>query len=240
MYYYILDYIQHPKFANFQKNLRQILTNLNINGEMAVSSPARSAEEIAELALERGYNTIVAVGSDLLVNRLANILAGSEAALGMIPYGENHLGELFCGQDMKSVCQSLKQRKTTFIDLGMILPDKYFLSDIMIQTEKPVRLHLEVDDKYTLDSEIYRLVVTRELTTEFSTEPIQQASSWWSRPKRQDQAITKFQVEKKLDIFTPSPISVTLDDGFEVVKTPIKVTIAQKVLKIIVNRDTIN
>ena len=209
---------------------------------MAVSSPARSAEEVAEMALERGYTTIVAVGGDLMVNRLANVLAGTQAALGVIPYELSpEIGQLFCGSDLKTACNGLKQRKTTFIDLGTISPDKYFLSDIYIKTEKPVRLNLDVDDKYTINAEIYDLNITRKLEVEFLTQQIGQASSWWSRAnKTNNSSVTKFQAKKYLDIATNNPVSVYINNDFEVVKTPIKVSRAKEVLKIIVNRDTIN
>ena len=128
---------------------------------MAVSSPARSAEEVAEMALERGYTTIVAVGGDLMVNRLANVLAGTQAALGVIPYElSNDLSQLFFGQDLKTACQGLRQRKTSFIDLGTIAPDKYFLSDISLRLEKPVKINIDVDDQFTLAAKIYNLNIT--------------------------------------------------------------------------------
>ncbi len=241
MYYYILDYIQNPKFNNFQKNLRQILTNLNISGEMAVSSPARGAEEIAEMALDRGYTTIVAVGGDLLVNRLANVLAGSQAALGAIPYNlSGELTNIFCGQDVKTACQALRQRKTTMIDLGLIAPNKYFISDISIHTEKPVRLKLEVDNEYALTADIFDLNINRQLDVQFYTGKTQISTSWWSRKSQNDDLLTKLMAQKSLHLHTVSPVSVVINNDYEIVKTPIQVSRAEGVLKIIVNRDTIN
>jgi diacylglycerol kinase family enzyme len=241
LYYYILDYIQNPKFINFQKNLRQILTNLNISGEMAVSSPARGVEEIAELALERGYTTIVGVGGDLLVNRIANVLAGSQAALGVIPYDlSQEVADIFCGQDVKTACQGLRQRKTAMIDLGFIQPNKYFLSDFSIHTEKPARLKMEVDGEYALTAHIFDLNITRDLKTEFLTEQVQASTSWWSKKKINDSAITRLQAQKSIHLHTASPISVCINSDFEIVKTPIQISRAEGVLKIIVNRDTIN
>lgn len=241
MYYYILDYIQTPKFTNFQKNLKQLLSNLNISGEMAVSSPARTVEEITEMAIDRGYTSIVGVGGDLMVNRIANVMAGTQAALGVIPYDlSQELADLFCGQDVKNACNALRQRKTTFIDLGLVHPNKYFLSDISINTEKPAHLKMEVDQEFAITAEIFDLNITRELDIELSTEPIQASTSWWSRKRVNDLAITNLKAQKSLHLHTTSPISVYINHDFEIVKTPIQVSKAQGVLKIIVNRDTIN
>jgi diacylglycerol kinase family enzyme len=240
LYYYILDYVQNPKFTNFQKKLKQILTNLNIAGEMAASSPARSAEEVAQLALERGYSTIVAVGGDLLVNKIASVLAESPAALGVIPYNLSpELGSLFCSLDLKTACLGLKKRKTALTDLGVILPNKYFLSDLVIKAEKPFQTILEIDNSYALESSIYHLQVGRDLRSSFITLSQKKHSRWWQRRQIPESNITKFQSLERLNVSTASPISVTVA-GFELIKTPVKVTTAKEVLKIIVNRDTIN
>lgn len=239
MYYYILDYNQNQHFTNFQKKLKDILTNLNISGEMAISSPARSAEELAQMAIERGYTTVVAVGGDLLVNRLASILATSQVALGVIPYNvSQEIAELFSGNDLKNACMGLKQRKTQLIDLGLIKPNKYFLSSIDIFTEKSIKSIIEVDDKYSLEGEIYQLTISRQLKTHLFTAKDEPKKKWWKR-ETAIQDLTKFQAKDFLNIYTAAPVSVMIND-FEIAKTPIKASIAKEVLKIIINRDTIN
>ena len=115
------------------------------------------------------------------------------------------------------------------------------MSDIYIKAENPVRLNLEVDDKFTLNAQIYTMNISRKLEIEFSTEQSNQTGSWWGRTKKNHEAIvTKFQAKKHLDITTAMPVSVYIENDFEIVKTPIVVSRAKEVLKIIVNRDTIN
>ena len=58
---------------------------------------AGHATEIARDAVLEGFKTIVAVGGDGSINEVANALIGTDAVLGIIPYGSGnglalHLG----------------------------------------------------------------------------------------------------------------------------------------------------
>ncbi|MDO8513080.1 MAG: diacylglycerol kinase family protein [bacterium] len=239
MYYYILDYAHNQRQTNFHKKLKQVLSDLNINGEMAISSPARGPEEIAQMALDRGYTTIVAVGGDLLVNRLVSVIAGSQAALGVIPYDlSSDLGDLFCGNDLKGACLKLRQRKTHLIKPGLMHPNTYFLSNISVKAEKPIKTILEVDEKYALEAVINDLSISRELQGQFLTVGTEHKSPWWKRSTKKDDKLSVFQASSSISISTLAPISVTICD-YEVAKTPTRLSQADEVLKIIVSRDII-
>src|SRR5438270_13952814 len=52
-----------------------------------VASHPGEAEALARRAVEEGFSRIVAAGGDGTVNHVANGLAGSNAALGLLPLG---------------------------------------------------------------------------------------------------------------------------------------------------------
>ncbi len=239
MYYYIVDYNQSAPFQNMQKKIKQYLTDLNISGEMSLCSPARSAEELAQMALERGFNSIVGIGGDELINRLANVVATSPAALGVIPYGlSDAIADIFGVKNVKSACHSLKQRKITSIGLGHILPNKYFLSPLEILTEKPMDYHLEIDGKYMLDARSEYIVITPNLRLDLYSEMPVVSKSFWRSSK--PSSVDKTSIGAvRLSIQSVSPISV-LSAGFEIAKTPLDLTFTKEVLKIITNRAKIN
>ncbi len=52
-----------------------------------ISSHAGEAEALARRAVEEGFGRVVAAGGDGTVNHVANGIAGSDAALGILPMG---------------------------------------------------------------------------------------------------------------------------------------------------------
>ena len=52
-----------------------------------MTSEAGQAREFAEQAVEQGFDTVVAAGGDGTVNEVVNGIAGSDAALGLLPMG---------------------------------------------------------------------------------------------------------------------------------------------------------
>lgn len=240
MYYYIIE--APPKFnlGRFQKKIKQILTDLNINGEMALASPARSAENLAQMGLEKGYNTIVAIGGDSLVNRLASLLVNTPAALGAVPINLSpDLAAIFTGYDLKNACYALRQRFVRHIDLGHIAPQKYFLSDAIIEPERPFDCTIDVDHSYRLQATIAALKIRSNLEIRFITGIPQQSRSWWQRiritPFMHNETVIK---AEDFHLYTASPLPVMVAENL-LAKTPMHVTRASKVLKIITYRDKI-
>lgn len=240
MYYYIIEPPLNFNLPPFQQKLRAILDDLNINGEIALASPARSAEEIARMGLDKGYSTIVAIGGASLVNRLASLIAKTEAALGVIPLRLSaEIGNLFGGLNLKQACQTIAKRQIATIDLGHIAPSKYFLSDLIIQPPAPTPISINVDGRYELKANITKMIISSNLAVSLETEPASQSPTFWRRFKNQPNNTNQslFQAQS-LQLFTPEPTNMVVC-GTVVAKTPADITREPKVLKIISSRDTI-
>ncbi|HWR19131.1 MAG TPA: diacylglycerol kinase family protein [Clostridia bacterium] len=59
----------------------------NIPYEYAVTKYRKHAVELAKTAYDNGERTIVAVGGDGTVNEVASVLAGTDAVMGILPFG---------------------------------------------------------------------------------------------------------------------------------------------------------
>lgn len=163
MYYYIF---QSPK--NYSENktherIKNILTVLGISGEIATVSPARSASELALMGVEKGYSTIVSVGSDEIINEAASSICESGAVLGIIPIeASDDINELVGTKDIKSACESLKSRRLKTINMGYIEPNINFLTKIFIKSNKRLSVQAEINDYY-LEAKADEIVIDHDL-----------------------------------------------------------------------------
>lgn len=98
MYYYIINPSAGKGAINtVQDKLRERLRELGIAGEFAKTTGPGEATKMAKMAIQKGYNTIVAVGGDGTVNEVINGITKDSVAVGIIPIGNsnvlaNHLG----------------------------------------------------------------------------------------------------------------------------------------------------
>lgn len=233
MYYYIIEVPPNYNLVRLQTKLKSILGDLNINGEMAIASSARSAEELAQIGLAKGYSTIVAIGDDYLVNRLASLVANTPASLGVIPVNLSpQLADVFASSDIKHACQVLKARPTHLISLGHITPNKYFLSDAEVLADSPTQIALEIDNHYRLDAKTSQIIITSDLEIEFSTRPSPQKSSWFGGFKKQSTSAQTHLHCESVRLFTDHPLNI-LVSGSEIAKTPCEIKKQPGILKII-------
>lgn len=149
MYYYIF---QSPKNSSEQKiheKIRQLTTLLGISGESSIVSPARTATELTVIGLEKGYSTIVAVGSEELVNEVASTVSQTEAVLGIIPINSNEkLNEIIGTDDFKFACEALQKRNIASVNMGYLDPGINFLTNLNINSDKALSVQAEIDGFY--------------------------------------------------------------------------------------------
>lgn len=249
MYYYILEQPKHGSTSWLYNKLRSNLSFYGISGEISKISPVRNIEELAEIALAKQYSTIVAVGSDQLVNNLINYLQNKDCTLGIIPIGTSDLiNNLIGTNDFKKACESLKERRVKTVSIGYILPDKHFLTKAEIFAPKPAIATIYFDKcninfSFTKIN-IYSPSILSSTDDDRIYVNIQNASegpnlitkTWdWLWDKKNNQNAKTYLRMKHLIIDTPEPLSVLLD-GKIVGKTPIEIKVKPKVLKIITSR----
>lgn len=70
--------------------LRERFRAANVDGEVHVTERPNHAADLATEALNRGVHTVIAWGGDGTINEAASALAGSGAALGVVPSGSGN------------------------------------------------------------------------------------------------------------------------------------------------------
>jgi diacylglycerol kinase family enzyme len=245
MYYYIME-PAGGKAAAWQERVKTILGDLGIAGETVTPSPARTIEELASLGVVKGYSTIVAVGSEKLVNKIVTTIINQkesqEIVLGIIPDNyESSLAKKIKVKDLKDACETLKYRKLETISACFIEPNKYFLTEAILESNRPVDAYITTPfvkaglpfNKITIRPGLKMYI--SDNSTQSSKGGI--FSFLFGKNKQSSDINSSFFHTKRLKIETlDQTMPVKVDD--EVIsKTPIVCENRPKALKIIVARD---
>ena len=146
MYYYIFD-IKRCRKRTQVDAIKNHLTNLGIAGEYAYITPNQTAESLAESGINKGYNTIIAVGSDDLVNAVSNVLIGRKEVLGVLPLmASDELRDLIGSNDWQSAAEALRFRRIKEMHLGSIANGRHFLTSIYLDTVNALEATVEFKD----------------------------------------------------------------------------------------------
>ncbi|MEI6040524.1 MAG: hypothetical protein WCP93_04215 [Candidatus Berkelbacteria bacterium] len=249
MYYYIMEPASAK--ASWQEKVKDTLGDLGIAGETVFPSPARTIEELAALGIMKGYSTIVAVGSEKIVNKIVTAMinqnAGKDTVLGIIPEDyDSKIAKRIGVSDYKEACQALKFRKLKTIDICCIEPNKYFMTEAVIETTKTTEAYLAMD-KIQAGIEFNKITIKPGIRLEINDFVEKKAPSI----KNLFNAFIGRKQEVGPDIYsslfhsdsfqieTPkTSLPVKVDDDI-VAKTPIICHQENKALKIVVAKDNI-
>jgi len=240
MYYYIFE---QPKSntTRAQEHVKRILTELGISGEIVTVSPARTTEELVEMGVNKSHSTIVAVGNDHHINKIGSYLRNKNVAMGIIPINSSEIiHKLIGGSDIKEACEILKFRKLKEISIGAVEPNKFFLTQVEIQTHssKPVAITIinPGSDSYVAQTTFSEIIISKNLylfmTDKYINYNILKKSWDWLIGKTIPDIVSSILRGKKIKIETNEPIPVTMD-GEIIAKTPIVLSLYPKALKII-------
>jgi len=249
MYYYIME-TAGKKTAVWQEKVKDILGDLGIAGETVAPSPARTIEELAQLGVVKGYNTIVAVGSQKLLNKVASVIINQkenrDIVLGFVP--EDFTGSVakkINVKDTQEACLALKQRRLETIDACMVEPNKFFLTEATIENSQAVDIYLTIDslkaglpaNKITIKPGIALYV------SDFSIKPKNKGFLSFLFGKKTEETSdiysSFFQCETLRVDSVDEILSIKADDEI-ITKTPAIFHNRPKALKLIVSRDIIN
>ncbi len=234
------------KIISRQEKIKDILGDLGIAGETVSPSAARTIEELAHLGIIKGYSTIVAVGPESLVNRVITVLAtqkeAPEVVLGIIPDDFNsQIAKKIGVKDLHSACEALKNRKLDTIDLCFLEPNKYFLTDGIVETFFNSDVYFSMDNLKGRAS-THKIIIKPGLEVFFYDKTLKGkplTSFWhWLFGKRQKDIYSSYFETKRLRIESQNSLSLKVS-GQTIAKTPITLHNRSRSLKIIVARDRI-
>ncbi|MDB9311477.1 YegS/Rv2252/BmrU family lipid kinase [Spirulina sp. CS-785/01] len=102
--------------------LQKIQEHLSPDFSLTVyeTTPERDAEELAQAAIQKGFDCIFAAGGDGTVSGVAHALLGTDIPLGIIPTGTANAfaNALGIPSDLLSACQVIRRQNTRQVDAG--------------------------------------------------------------------------------------------------------------------------
>lgn len=239
MYYYILESpSSRAARQNYQK-LRDILTNLSIVGEVVSASPARTPEELAMMGMTKGYSTIVAVGSDVHINRVATAIVG-RAVLGIIPINASSLvTEIVGTSDMKEAAETLKYRKLSLQSTVLIEPETILFLDGEITSSNLSKASLIIDNKVRAHAYFNKLRIDRFLNITLESAHEIEGKKFLGLFGTSPQVVRSesFFHGKNIRIVTDPVLPLTIV-GEQVERTPLQLRLIPESLKVITKRGT--
>ncbi len=161
MYYYILEQQKNKNSESLVNKIIASIEDLQIMGEAVKANPIQKPDELAEIGLSKGYNTVVAVGSDSIINEIAPIVAKHSAVLGIIPTDPNSsFFNLIDCSTWNQAISILAKRITNEFDLGVLGKEKVFLSHLSVRPKKNNAASVKVIfDKYEVEAPIEEVIV---------------------------------------------------------------------------------
>lgn len=148
---YIYDHSLASK--KYQKSLEKLetrLTDLGLSGKIYRLAPMTRVQEIIRDELKKSAKTIVVVGGDQLITKVAGLMAGNQVPLGVIPIGETTICANALGIDSENACRVLAARRIICMDLGRVNSGEIFLSQLSLSAKN---LKIKIDDQITASVE---------------------------------------------------------------------------------------
>lgn len=143
MYYYILNPTAGGgSLRGLQEKLRDASRRFGIEGEFAKTTNPGDATRLARYAIEKGYNTIVAVGGDGTVNEVING-TNDRVAVGIIPIGHTNAVAAQLGvTSWEQALPVLAMRRVSEYNL-IAAGQQYFVSTLTLGFETELDKQLE-------------------------------------------------------------------------------------------------
>ncbi|HOZ36907.1 MAG TPA: diacylglycerol kinase family protein [bacterium] len=249
MYCYIYDiFTNQKKYEKQIAKLELLLADLGIAGKSYRLNVLKNLEIAIEEAVAEGAKTIVAVGNDQTVSKVANLIMEKNLPLGIIPLGEGCLWAEFLGiKTVEEAIKILSARKIEWLDVGKI-NDQYFLLALESNDDNIIfdledyninpRKNNEAVGVYNINISQYNFNANPRdglLEAVFSPKQL----SWWQRLKqkenKQPERISVFPIKKLTLNHKKKPITITIDRQ-RTIKTPARVEILKGKLKVITGK----
>src|SRR3972149_9695439 len=199
MYYYIFEPTKNPKDIKIQDEVKVKLQTLGIVGECVTLSLAEEPRDLARVGLRKNYSTIVACGSDRLINEVGSGLIESGAVLGAIPLEEeSSFNKILGTKNYLEACDILPQRKVLKIDSGLINSTKTFITEVIIKPKKELMLSesgliiVNFDGNFQAETKLCNIIVSNVGVEEKDTFKTHE-----------------FLTDNHLDVFIPDQIKET-------------------------------
>lgn len=256
MYFYLYDtFVNEKKYESLLGKAENRLIELGINGRTEKMSVLKNMKELIADAIDKGAHTIVAVGDDRTLLKTINIAARyKDVLVGYIPIKERSVFRSILGlEDTVSACTVVSKRLAKVVDLGKANND-YFIGSAEIPDASKVKIECEgafkvssTDPEFTLSVQNLGNLFAPEFQRHDARDGLLDVVIAPPEKSGLKKLVGKGTASEKATVFKTKNIRVlaeeksmpvVLDDEITL-KTPVKITIEPKKIKLIVGRDRI-
>jgi len=238
MYLYIYDsFLNDKKYSDLLIKVEKRVTDLGIKGKIARLSVLKNMKELITDGIKEGVETVVVMGDVKTFSKVINIVADLNITLGLIPTNnDNKIAKLLGIPPGVLACEVLASRIVKKIDLGKV-NKYYFITEasinngsvevdygnfkIMPTTEenKITFYNFSNNNKYNPVDGVLETVITPIKSTFFGKKKI---------------SSTVFPFDNIKITSTSDEQAAVLIDKQVMVKTPVKIKVVPKKIKLIV------
>ncbi len=246
MYYYIFEPPTEPRDFERNAQIKEYLSQLGIAGEMISPMPGKTVDDLVQLAVRKRYSTLIAVGGPELVNRVARLLEPYDVVFGIIPTREHpDLSRLIGTTDWKGAAEQLKRRRWQPLRLGLMNGETAFLTPAYLEvpfegsaTLTTSRFSATTGPSLITITPAYGEDATQQLEVHIAPAAPKKKGLLHSLLGRQERPADEstFQAAR-IDIDVAPSLSV-LVAGAEVASTPVRFTMQQEPIRLIVGKNS--
>jgi len=253
MYYYIFDiFTNQKKYEKQVQKIEGLITELGINGKIYKLNVLKNLEDIIEEAIDAGAKTVVAVGNDQTVSKIANLLINKKIIMGIIPLGEPNIlaGALGIKSHLDG-CKIISARKIAKLDVGQV-NGQYFLLSVE-SNDKNITFDFKNYNIKPLNNNkimgVYNMNIDQLNYKSSPSDGLMEVifapneGSWWQKltQKKKDNepiGISVFPTKKLTIKHKKKPVQINIDRQ-RVLKTPLEIEVLPKKLSMIVGKERI-
>ncbi|NMC51372.1 hypothetical protein GYA54_01435 [Candidatus Kuenenbacteria bacterium] len=254
MYCYIYDsFLNQKKYEKQLSKIELFLADLGIGGRIHKLNVLKNLEELISEEINGGTKNLIVVGNDQTVSRVLDFLVGKNVALGIIPMGENNaLAESIGIGSPEDACKIISARLIGEMDVGKI-NEQYFLMGLEVDDHNVIFNFKEYNINPRENNNTVGICNINTKKYDFNSRfddgvmeavfiPGQQ--SWWQglfnkKEPENAQKISIFPI-KTLEIeHRKKPVNIIID-GQRTIKTPARIEVLKRKLKIIMGKSFIN
>ncbi len=250
-YFYLYDtYTSDRNHTNTLIRIENALTDLGIQGKVGRLTILKSTKDLIDTAIKDGADTIVAVGNDLTISKVATALVGKkqEITLGIIPIGGKNqfIAKLLGIPTDVLACHVLSSRIIEQIDLGKI-NSQYFIRSVTtvgapiiicddqftLALNQPHAIKISNLDSWELNGQT-KIANPKNKLLETVLIPLPQKGFLGFSKKQLNQGSQLIMESCKI-ISPGNPLPIVVD-GERVLKTPVTIKIASQQIRVIVGK----
>ncbi len=253
MYYYIFD-VRKCKNRRQVETIKDYLSELGISGEYVIPDKIRPAKDLAEQGVFKGYSTIVAIGSDELIDEVAAVMLNKQQAFGVLPLGASeNISKIIGAANWEEAATNLRFRRISETKVGVINEQTVFFSYCQVVIDKPTAVTLEFED-FIVQAKARELYVANRFPGLIKKDPdkldiimrsveVGSGGLWGllknavvgSNITTKDLDLSLFRTDA-LRIFSPRQLSISVD-GRNLTKTPATFGVSQKFIRLITKKN---